>query len=141
MYGWEGPSTCESVAQNEQRGDLVGEERSDDLGGQPRGKRLLSELLDEVTGNKKQQLFGDQQYGERRCQHTHPQQLARYGKLLVIESEAEIVRAIFRRYAALADETGVISTSAGSTETHARSRRFPHSGTDSSKTLRWRRQS
>jgi len=44
---------------NEQRHDLVSEERSDDLSRQPRGERLLSELLDKFTGKKKQQLISD----------------------------------------------------------------------------------
>ena len=63
--------------QNEQRHNLVGEERSNDLSGQPRGERLLSDLLDKVTGKEKQQLFSDQQDGERCRQHAHAQQLAR----------------------------------------------------------------
>jgi hypothetical protein len=38
---------------------------------------LLSELLNKVTGKKKQQLISDQQDGERYRQHAHAQQLAR----------------------------------------------------------------
>jgi hypothetical protein len=38
--------------QNEQRHDLVGEERSDDLCGQPCGEGPLSELLDKVGGKR-----------------------------------------------------------------------------------------
>jgi hypothetical protein len=74
--GWEGLSTRKSVAQNEQRHDLVGEKRSDDLSGQPCRQRLLSELLDKVARKKKQQLLSDQQDGERCRQHTHAQLLA-----------------------------------------------------------------
>ena len=61
----------------EQRHDLVGEERSDDLSGQPRGEGILSDPLDKVTGKKKQQLIRDQQDGERYRQHAHAQPLAR----------------------------------------------------------------
>jgi hypothetical protein len=50
------------MVQNEQRHDR--EERSDDLSGQPCGQGLLSDLLDTVTGKKKQQLISDQQDGE-----------------------------------------------------------------------------
>ena len=40
------------MLQNEQRDDLVGEERSDDLSGQPGGEGVLSDLLDTVTGKR-----------------------------------------------------------------------------------------
>jgi hypothetical protein len=60
----------------EQRHDLVGEERSDDLSGQPRGEGILSDPLDKVTGKKKQQLISDQQDGERCREYAHAQQLA-----------------------------------------------------------------
>ena len=76
-YGWEGTSTRKSVAQNEQRHDLVGEEGSDDLSGQPCGQGLLSELLDKVASKKKQQLLSDQQDDERCRHHAHAQQFAR----------------------------------------------------------------
>ena len=62
---------------NEQRHDLVGEERSDDLSGQPGGEGVLSDLLEKVTGEKKQQLISDQQDGEGYRQYAHAQQLAR----------------------------------------------------------------
>jgi hypothetical protein len=65
------------MVQNEQRHDLVGEERSDDLSGQPGGEGVLSDLLDKVTGKKKQQLISDQQDGEGYDQHVHAHPLVR----------------------------------------------------------------
>src|SRR6201993_1003229 len=41
------------------------------------GEGLLSDLLDQVTGKKKQQLLSDQQDRECCRQHAHAQQLAR----------------------------------------------------------------